>query len=63
MKPRNQAIASQSDVTDAGTSVEQSATESTKQAEAIDVLAIDEHAGKPGSYLFDPATGKRSKAD
>lgn len=33
-----------------------------KQAQAIDVLAVDEHAGKPGSYVFDPETSKRTKA-
>lgn len=29
-------------------------------AAAADVLASDEHAGKGGSYVFDPANGKRT---
>lgn len=28
---------------------------------AMYVLATDEHAGKGGSYIFDPATGSRTR--
>ncbi len=27
---------------------------------SIDAITTDEHAGKSGSYIFNPATGKRS---
>lgn len=30
--------------------------------EAVHVLAIDEHAGKGGSYIFNSETGKRTAA-
>lgn len=62
MKPKNQAAGSQSDIATTGTSEAQAETQATTQAQAVDVLAVDEHAGKPGSYVFDPGTGKRSKA-
>lgn len=63
MKPKNQTAGSQSDVVTAGTSEAQAETQANTQAQAVEVLAVDEHAGKPGSYVFDPATGKRSKAE
>ncbi|WP_395008645.1 hypothetical protein [Undibacterium sp.] len=65
MKQKNQLVTSQSDVTKQD---EQLATQplletpAAKQAKATDVLARDEHAGKPGSYVFDPATGQRKAA-
>ena len=31
-----------------------------KAAEASDVIGTDEHSGKGGSFVFDPATGLRS---
>ena len=33
-----------------------------KVKSSIEVITTDEHAGKAGSYLFDPATGKRTLA-
>lgn len=33
-----------------------------EQVQAADVLAVDEHAGKGGSFIFDPGTGKRTAA-
>jgi len=63
MKTNSKAGTSQSDVTNAGASDAQAEAQANTQAQAVDVLAIDEHAGQPGSYVFDPATGKRSKVD
>lgn len=31
--------------------------------EAIDAILHDEHAGKGGSYIYDPETGKRTLVD
>lgn len=38
------------------------AAEESKQKvkSAIEAITTDEHAGKSGSYLFNPATGKRT---
>jgi hypothetical protein len=65
MKPKNQLVTSQSDVTKQDT---QPATQplldtpAAKQAKATDVLAVDAHAGNGGSYIFDPETGLRTAA-
>ncbi|MFC7518694.1 hypothetical protein ACFQUU_27155 [Herbaspirillum sp. GCM10030257] len=42
------------------TSKPQPAPEPVKDASKV--LTTDEHAGRGGSYVFDPATGKRSPA-
>lgn len=31
--------------------------------DVIDVILNDEHAGKGGSYIYDPETGKRTLVD
>jgi hypothetical protein len=60
MKTNSKPSASQSDVT-TQTTLPEAELPATTQPQAIDVLATDEHAGKPGSYVFDPATGQRTK--
>lgn len=62
MKPKSQTSTSQSDQSNTTAEDAQAAAAEVKQVQAVDVLAIDKHAGKPGSYVFDPATGKRSAA-
>lgn len=63
-KPKDRAGTSQSDVSaqDAQVAVITAETPAPKQVTAVDVLALDKHAGKPGSYVFDPETGERSEA-
>lgn len=64
-KPKDKTGTSQSDVSAQDVqlvAVTTAKTPATPQATAVDVLALDEHAGKPGSYVFDPETGKRTKA-
>jgi hypothetical protein len=35
-------------------------SEPQQQKDLAEAMATDEHAGKGGSYVFDPATGKRT---
>ncbi|MDF3024805.1 MAG: hypothetical protein K0R10_2166 [Alphaproteobacteria bacterium] len=41
-------------------SAQEAATPAAPAKSALDAIRVDEYAGQGGSYLFDPATGKRT---
>lgn len=41
-------------------SAQEAAAPATPAKDALDAIRTDEYAGKGGSYLFDPITGKRT---